>query len=142
MAVISKGRSKIEYEKIKEEDILSKFVEQLTGRPYDISSSPYRDLAVLPKDLLEMGPYAISDNANAGTWYNPSRTIRAQSKISPLQYRGLPPEYIDHIISDVKRKLVESISESIAQQVIFREDMSYDGTITIEANIDLDRFRF
>ena len=136
---ISSGRSKIDYEKIKDEDRLNEILENWKGNPYNISSAPISDLSIA-SELAECG--AISDRSYidyCGS-ISPRRTIHVQSQINPTQYRGLSPEYRDHIISDVKRKLAESISESVVHQVSFRENMSYDGTITIEAEIDLDRF--
>jgi hypothetical protein len=136
---ISSGRSKIDYEKIDEEDRLRDFIEHSIGAQYDISSAPIGDLTIA-SDLADCG--VISDRSfldYCGS-ISPRRTIQVQSQISPVQYMGLSPEYRKRIIEDAKRKLAESISESIVHQVSFRENMSYDGTITIEAEIDLDRF--
>lgn len=139
---ISSGRSKIDYEKIDEEDRYKEFFEDWKdlGLSGNISSAPIGDLSIA-SDLVDSG--VISDRsyiANSGSLSPRRTTIRSQAQVSPMQYKGLSNEYRDHIISDVKRKLAESISESIASQVSFRENMSYDGTITIEAELDMDRF--
>lgn len=136
---VSSGRSKIDYEKIDEEDRLKEFVEQLKGVPYDLSSAPSSDLAV-PKDLLDSCVISQGSYIDHCGIQRPQRTIKVQAQISPVQYRGMTNEHIDFLISDVKRKLAESISESFAQHVRFHENMSYDGTITILAELDMDTF--